>query len=200
MKPLLMIHNICDWCCITKSSIIECKLCPKCAMQITPNNSQIILLPNPLCSKTIGRCCILLKPSVNSFNKYKLGDDLHIGLSNSKGFVFSYTSNGIIIESLWNDSLCIYQFADNEMYDKRMKTFVKKYYSQFSRQYYDKRNWNCYDFVVEFLLDIGVLKRTTHVKEQFVTEYVCKALQRVLRYYNLLNRLSQSKVNYLTLS
>ncbi|EFO16544.1 hypothetical protein LOAG_11960 [Loa loa] len=201
MKPLLMVHNICDWCCITKSLHTRRKLCPKCAMQITDNTSRCILLPSPFISTTTGYCCILLKPSINSFNKYKLGDDLHIGLSNSKGFVFSYTADGIIVESFWHDCLCIYRFSDSETCDKRMKMFVKKYYNQFTRQYYDKRNWNCYDFVVEFLLYIGdILERTIYMKEQFVTEHVCKALQRVLRYYSLLNRLSQCKANYLTLS
>uniref|UniRef100_A0A0R3S409 LRAT domain-containing protein n=1 Tax=Elaeophora elaphi TaxID=1147741 RepID=A0A0R3S409_9BILA len=199
MKPLLMVHNICDWCCITRSQIIGRRLCPKCGMQITGNTTRRIILPSPFLSTTIGYCCIVLKPSLNSFNKYKLGDDLHIGLSTSKGFVLSYTANGIIVESSWDDCLCIYRFSDSEMCEKRMKMFVKKYYSQFSRQHYNKRNWNCYDFVVEFLLDIGILKRTAYVKEQFVTERVCKALQRVLRYYSLLNRLSQCRANYLSL-
>ncbi|KAL3995440.1 hypothetical protein ACH3XW_25825 [Acanthocheilonema viteae] len=199
MKPLLMVHNTCDWCCIAKSPIIGHKLCPKCGMQITDNTSRCIFLPDPFLSKTTRCCCMVLKPSRNSFKIYKPGDDLHIGLSNSNGFVFSYTADGIIVESSWDECLCIYRFSDNEMCDKRMKMFIKKYYSQFSRQYYDRRNWNCYDFVVEFLLDIGILKRTKRVKEQFVTEYVCKALQRVLRYYSLLNRLLQCKSNYLAL-
>ncbi|VDK79046.1 unnamed protein product [Litomosoides sigmodontis] len=168
-------------------------------MQITDNTSRCTVLPNPFLSTNTGYCCIVLKPSTNSFIKYKLGDNLHIGLSNSKGFVFSYTMDGIIVESFWDDCICIYRFDDSEMCDKMMKMFVRRCCSQFSRQHYDKRNWNCYDFVVEFLVDIGVLKRATCAKEQFVAEYVCKALQRVLRYCSLLNRLSQCKANYIAL-
>ncbi|VDK84767.1 unnamed protein product [Onchocerca ochengi] len=200
MKPLILVHNICGWSCITNSLIIRRKFCPKCGMQITANTSRSIFLPSPFISIAPRDCCILLKPSINSFDKYKLGDDLHIGISNSKGFVFSYTTNGIIVESFWHDCLCICHFNDSEMCDKRMKMFIRKYYNRFTRQHYHKRNWNCYDFVVEFLIDIGKLDRTACVKEQFVTEHVCKALQRALRYYTLLNRLSQCKVNYLTLS
>ncbi|KAM3718257.1 MKRN2 opposite strand protein [Dirofilaria immitis] len=200
MKPLIVMHNTCGWYCITKSLIIRRKLCPKCGMLITTNTSRCLFLPSPFISTTDQNCCILLKPAINTFNKYKLGDDLHIGLSNSKGFVFSYTANGIVVESFWNDCLCIYRFNDSKICDKRMKMFIKKYYNRFTRQHYHKRNWNCYDFVVEFLIDMGILGRTTYVKEQFVAEHVCKALQRVLRYNNLLNRLSQSKTNYLTLS
>uniref|UniRef100_A0A915PY88 MKRN2 opposite strand protein-like C-terminal domain-containing protein n=1 Tax=Setaria digitata TaxID=48799 RepID=A0A915PY88_9BILA len=200
MKPLILIHNVCGWCSITKSFIARRKLCPKCGTQITDNTSVCVFLPDPFISPTAGCCSILLKPSVNSFSKYKLGDDLHIGLSNSKGFVFSYTNNGIVVESHWNDCLCIYRFSDSKTCDIRMKMFVKKYHSRFTHKHYDKKNWNCYDFVVEFLLDAGVLQRTSHVKDQFVAEHVCKPLQRVLRYYSLLDRLSRSQANFLTLS
>lgn len=88
-------------------------------------------------------------------------------------------------------------FCINSSFNITNKRFTE---NVISLQHYDETNWNCYDFVLEFLLDFGLLKRTRNVKEIFVTEHVCKALQRVLRYYSLLNKLSHRDANYPTLS
>lgn len=41
---------------------------------------------------------------------YKLGDDLHVGISDSQSVIHSYWTNGITAEeSAWNKSILVYQ-------------------------------------------------------------------------------------------
>ncbi|VDN07304.1 unnamed protein product [Thelazia callipaeda] len=201
---LVLVHSECGWCCVTKMYAPDFQSCPKCGIEIEDTMLLSTFQPNLYVSTALNCCCILLKPSSDTFERYKLGDNLHIGLSNSNGVVFSYTKQGLVAESFWNDCLCIYKFSNNEMYDMRMKTFIKKYRNRFTHKvqydHYDEKNWNCYDFVVEFLLDAGILKWSTQIKDQFVAEYICKALQKILRYYSLLDKLSQGKANCFVLS
>ncbi|VDN26133.1 unnamed protein product [Gongylonema pulchrum] len=94
--------------------------------------------------------------------RYVLGDNLHIGLSNSMGNVFSYTDCGLIVEPFWKHSICAY----------------------------NENIWNCYSFVMDFLQYADLLERNIGAADELISSHVCKALQRMFRYFSLLNCLS----------
>lgn len=52
----------------------------------------------PFINQLNGDCAIVLKPSVGSFRDYVMGNDLHIGFSNSRSHVYSYCHRGVIKE------------------------------------------------------------------------------------------------------
>ncbi|VDK58608.1 unnamed protein product [Anisakis simplex] len=128
-------HEECGWSCITIDDMSRCMKCNKLAHDETnPDAYQqftYVHLPNPFTTNTAR--CILLKPSKGTFYEYNVGDDLHIGISDSESMVHSYWFKGIIIESSsWQDAICIYKFQE---IDESLSEFVSNYSHHFTAEY-----------------------------------------------------------------
>uniref|UniRef100_A0A914REK7 CUB domain-containing protein n=1 Tax=Parascaris equorum TaxID=6256 RepID=A0A914REK7_PAREQ len=161
-------HRRCGWRCVTVEQ--QC-LCGGCRRIISSDEASLMFLPNPFATNTA--CSILLKPSSGGFHRYQIGDDLHIGISDSESVVYSYWKNGIAAESSsWQGaiSVCSFEAVDFD-------------------EGYDATNCNCFDFIIAFMIFIGVIEKNGgSVKDQFVSLFVEAPLQRAIRYCRLVQR------------
>ncbi|VDN29729.1 unnamed protein product [Gongylonema pulchrum] len=111
-------------------------------------------------------------------------------MSNSMGNVFSYTDCGLIVEPFWKHSICVYEFSNKNNFDTQLKAFLRCSHRRFTPQAYNENIWNCYSFVMDFLQYADLLERNIGAADELISSHVCKALQRMFRYFSLLNCLS----------
>uniref|UniRef100_A0A0M3IB74 Permuted papain-like amidase enzyme, YaeF/YiiX, C92 family n=1 Tax=Ascaris lumbricoides TaxID=6252 RepID=A0A0M3IB74_ASCLU len=148
-----------------------------------------MFLPNPFATNTA--CSILLKPSSGGFHRYQIGDDLHIGISDSESVVYSYWKNGIAAESSsWQDAISVYSFEAADFdFDEVLRTFIDHNIQYFPAEGYDANTWNCFDFIIAFMIFVGVIEKGGRsMKDQFVSRFVEAPLQRAVRYCKLVQR------------
>ncbi|CAI2347326.1 unnamed protein product [Caenorhabditis sp. 36 PRJEB53466] len=114
--------------------------------------------PNYLHSRqSITGCAVIIKTSTGNFQKYINGDDLHIGISDSFTVVHSFWNHGVLSESdNWADSIVVcgllpFFFNNSEWFDSSLISFLQLYSSEYNYRNYDDWNWNCFDFVLNFL-------------------------------------------------
>uniref|UniRef100_A0A914D2J4 MKRN2 opposite strand protein-like C-terminal domain-containing protein n=1 Tax=Acrobeloides nanus TaxID=290746 RepID=A0A914D2J4_9BILA len=113
------------------------------------------------------KASIILKPSQGHFENYNFGDDLHIGIE-SNNCVYSFWNNGIEVDSLdqWKYSIIVLPLSIDNI-DSHLSNFISMNNHRFQAVCYLENEWNCFDFVIEFMLFLGYKKRT---KEEFLKE------------------------------
>ncbi|KHN80901.1 hypothetical protein Tcan_05503 [Toxocara canis] len=191
----VLTHTRCGWRCVTTEAICHCKNCDRF---ITNTEMSLVNLPNPFMANAPR--CILLKPSYGGFNEYKVGDDLHIGISNSESMVYSYWKDGIVAEfSGWKNAISIYDFEE-ACFDDTLQRFIDENATHFSREKYTANNWNCFDFVILFLKFADVVDEDRSTKDCFVADFIEAPLQRAIRYCRLVERLKRAQHHQLPLS
>uniref|UniRef100_A0A1I7XU75 CACTA en-spm transposon protein n=1 Tax=Heterorhabditis bacteriophora TaxID=37862 RepID=A0A1I7XU75_HETBA len=117
--------------------------------------------------------------------KYKIGDDLHIGISDSRSVVHSYWTNGISSENAyWDMSIVVHQFTDEDAnwFDNSLFGFLAQYSNNFVPHLYNDIEWNCFDLVMEFLRYVNFRNYT---KVHFVAEFVQESLKTAIKYCKL---------------
>ncbi|KHJ80175.1 hypothetical protein OESDEN_20155 [Oesophagostomum dentatum] len=151
------------------------------------SNWKTELLPCPFVKQQAFDCALVVKPTRGSFLEYKAGDDLHIGISDSKSVVRSFWLNGISAEdSNWDGSLVIYRFiSENGKFDQSLYRFISSCSQKFDGQLYDESNWNCFDFVVEFMRASNF---PNIMKVTFVSHFVQKPLNNAIKYSALVHK------------
>ncbi|KAK6734007.1 hypothetical protein RB195_017651 [Necator americanus] len=144
--------------------------CPTCGMIFDEPHWNCEPLPCPFQQQTSLHCAIVVKPTRGSFLEYKSGEDLHIGISDSRSAVHSFWVNGISSEDTnWDESVVICQFSnDGNKFDRSLSSFVGCCSGKFVAQLYDDRTWNCFDFVIEFMRFTDFQNLT---KEEFVSAF-----------------------------
>ncbi|CAG8860246.1 MKRN2 opposite strand protein-like C-terminal domain-containing protein [Caenorhabditis elegans] len=172
--------------------------CPDCQAKIEKNEKWTISrLPCPLAQSHEDLACgIVIKPSNGHFKSYKLGDDLHIGISNSQGLIYSFWTKGIEIDtSKWENSLKIldfraFFFENLNLLDNSMDFFVEiqRKMKKFDKSKYMENDWNCFDFVMEYMKFTNY--RNYRSKIDFLEEFVTKKLENVVKYCMLFEKLS----------
>ncbi|VDM60650.1 unnamed protein product [Angiostrongylus costaricensis] len=132
-------------------------------------------LPCPFVGRDDLPCSIVIRPSLGTFLQYKVGDDLHIGISGAHSMVHSYWLSGICSDNTtWDNSVIVCRF------DMETHEFV----SSISTCFYNDSEWNCFDFVMEFLRFINFRNYT---KTDFVVEFMHNTLSTVVKYSRLDN-------------
>uniref|UniRef100_A0A0N5AKX5 LRAT domain-containing protein n=1 Tax=Syphacia muris TaxID=451379 RepID=A0A0N5AKX5_9BILA len=201
-------HSKCDYRAIIYCSFISSlEKCPKCQQIQQPNSSSdaeksectiqtpltINLLPNPFISDT--SCSVVLKPTKGTFKEFKTGDDLHIGIANSFGIVYSYWNNGITAETAaWSNAVSVCKL-NQETTDKLLEEFIQQNWNKFSSQRYKSSTWNCFDFVSSFC-EYAVSDFKNSAKSKLTVNHVQPMLQTVMRYCLLLKRVEANKGFY----
>ncbi|KAK6046643.1 hypothetical protein COOONC_15851 [Cooperia oncophora] len=139
-------------------------------------------------------CAVVIKPTRGDFHSYRMGDDLHIGISNSMSVVHSYWMNGISSECTgWDKSIAVCRFGDDEdRFDVMLSSFLRENADSFDGKFYDDRRWNCFDFVLEFLRFINFRRYT---KIDFAAEFVQDSLKSAVKYNMLVQRVEEHLLN-----
>ncbi|KAK6030987.1 hypothetical protein OSTOST_02865, partial [Ostertagia ostertagi] len=147
-------------------------------------------VPAPFVAQSSLGCAVVLKPTRGDFLHYNMGDDLHIGISNSVSVVHSYWVNGISSECVgWDKSIVVCRFSDDEdRFDFLLSSFLRETANNFEQEFYDDARWNCFDFVMEFLRFINFRRYT---KIDFVSEFVQGALNSAIKYNTLVHRVQE---------
>ncbi|CAB3411055.1 unnamed protein product [Caenorhabditis bovis] len=107
--------------------------CPDCNAAYTEeptwtNNP----VPCPFIEQVNARCALVIKPTHGFFQSYKIGDDLHIGISDSRSVIHSYWTNGIVAQDTsWDKSILVYDFLpffqnNAEWFDSTLTNFIQQ--------------------------------------------------------------------------
>uniref|UniRef100_A0A1I7TG98 C-CAP/cofactor C-like domain-containing protein n=1 Tax=Caenorhabditis tropicalis TaxID=1561998 RepID=A0A1I7TG98_9PELO len=108
--------------------------CPTCQTTFDSTNPKwtVNRLTCPIVETQLETACfIVIKPTNGSFRNFKIGDDLHIGISNSQGVVYSFWTKGVEIEaSTWQNSVPLldlrpFFFGNLENIDNCIEFFVE---------------------------------------------------------------------------
>ncbi|CAI4232060.1 unnamed protein product [Auanema sp. JU1783] len=184
-------HVGCSTRMLVMSPASEDLKCPDCQKQIDPFNWTNSPLPCPFVEQVNARCAIVIKPTNGYFQSYKIGDDLHIGISDSHSVIHSFWTNGITAAaSSWDKSILVYQFANNEnnWFDSSLYNFINEHCPKFLAQMYNDIEWNCFDFVTEYLRYINFRNYT---KVHFVAEFIQDTLKNSMKYCTLVNKVME---------
>ncbi|CAD6198405.1 unnamed protein product [Caenorhabditis auriculariae] len=150
-------------------------------------------LPCPFIEQVNARCAIVIKPTQGYFQSYKIGDDLHIGISDSQSLVHSYWTNGVTAQgSSWDKSIVVFDFlrffANEHLLDNALFKFINESANHFHGQNYNSLDWNCFDFVTEFLRNINF---RNYSKVHFVCEFIQDSLKNAIKYCSLVSKVQE---------
>ncbi|KAJ1354430.1 hypothetical protein KIN20_011363 [Parelaphostrongylus tenuis] len=147
-------------------------------------------LPCPFVATGDFACAIIVKPSQGTFLQYRIGDDLHIGISDGSSIVYSYWLNGIRSEETgWDNAAIVCRFTtEKQRFQQALVSFVNRNSNRFLAEFYDESEWNCFDFVLEFLRFIGFRR---YSKTDFVSEFVDSTLKIVVNYCMLVRKVQE---------
>uniref|UniRef100_A0A7I4Y8T4 Permuted papain-like amidase enzyme, YaeF/YiiX, C92 family n=1 Tax=Haemonchus contortus TaxID=6289 RepID=A0A7I4Y8T4_HAECO len=161
--------------------------CPRCHVGFKYSGWESESVPSPFVDQSSLGCAIIIKPTRGDFLSYGVGDDLHIGISNSMSVVHSYWMNGISSECAgWDKSIVVCRFDDYEdRFDVLLSSFLRENAESFEGEFYDDSRWNCFDFAMEFLRFINFRRYT---KIDFVSEFVQSSLNSAVKYNMLVRR------------
>ncbi|KAK2145735.1 hypothetical protein LSH36_660g02000 [Paralvinella palmiformis] len=174
--------------------------CPACSADLSKTSLQIppFRLPSPFQDSLESPYSIVIKPTNGSFIRdYSNDEDLHVGVTDSQGIVYDYSTVGISKhESGWNQVLAIL-IASKENYriasvwDLKLQEFCA--YGKWQRKKYDEEINNCYTFGLEFLQLVqqhGVLgELPIENKSVFVKEMILPLTKKAAKYILLYRRL-----------
>ncbi|XP_059480634.1 MKRN2 opposite strand protein [Neocloeon triangulifer] len=129
----------------------ECELVLSSDIEITP-----VRIPFPFSRASQHPCSLVLRPTNGDFlRSYSNNADLHIGVTNSKGQIFSYDEDGLKREPSedWNECLSIQCFETftliEDIWDGVLEMLLKS--DDWTSKRYHEDTHNCYTFILHFL-------------------------------------------------
>ncbi|EGT52802.1 hypothetical protein CAEBREN_11583 [Caenorhabditis brenneri] len=197
MKIIVIYHDGCPTSILGVDPPSSTKKCPTCEAKIDFKDQKwsIKPLPSPISEtqkETAG--CIVVKPSHGNIQSYSFGKDLHIGISDSNGQVYSFWTKGVETQkTTWGNSVVLidlrpYFFGNLKNLDNCIEFFIEtqKMSLRFHKSKYRETTWNCFDFVLEFLKFINF---RNYKAVDFSEEFTTKKMQGVVKYITLYNKL-----------
>ncbi|XP_071804504.1 MKRN2 opposite strand protein-like [Asterias amurensis] len=158
----------------------HCPMCGKCVDQSSVT-SPVARYPSPFLSAHGVPYSLVIKPTVSDFLiSYGPGQNLHTGLTTSKGSVYSFDESGVHLESTgWHQCLTVplVEEYDEEMkngWDGRLAEAAVE--PQWCRERYQDDGHNCFDFVISFLNFIGCNPIQPECNQPITRENFCRDL------------------------
>ncbi|GMT13833.1 hypothetical protein PFISCL1PPCAC_5130, partial [Pristionchus fissidentatus] len=147
---------------LTVSPLIDgSTTCPSCCASLVTSGTTVNQLPTPF--EDHRSSSILVKPSVGSWKTFEFDDDLHIGVSDSRGAVYSFWTEGVVKESSsWEESVPV---SSLDLPDSRLESFIELESSNFRPGTYDETRWNCFHFILRLLHSIDRSKELTKMAD-----------------------------------
>ncbi|GIX96731.1 MKRN2 opposite strand protein [Caerostris darwini] len=159
-------------------------------------------IPYPFRDATKEFNCIVIKPTHGDFlNNYKNSSDLHIGVTDSAGYIYEYDVNGITKSK----TQAWYQCLPIKVMDK-MNSPLKIYWDEILHNVFDQNFWtierydseehNCYSFVLAFLrsLHLQELDPYLYNKTIFCQQFVSPQARIAAKYISLYRQLKVQNV------
>jgi len=170
--------------------------CPSCHDPLSTNSSLMpVRVPYPFVRASQNTCAVIIKPTHGNFlHGYNLSDDLHIGVTSSKGTVYEYDRNGLHSDQTesWNQCLVVHQTVGEEwelQWDEVLQQITEK--DCWTSHRYNEEVFNCYTFVLCFLkcLKNGLLSEAASSKTLFCELFVSPRVAASFKYINLYRQL-----------
>lgn len=167
-------------------SIIYCfqlpQLCPICKNVVSFTCDTPFRLPYPFVKAHQHPLSIVLKSTKGTFlEHYSCNEDLHIGITDCKGKVYEYDSDGLkkTDGEEWLQSIVVYEKSEDWSYDwsEALRSVASD--PKWRSENYDEQTLNCFSFVTEFLTNLNCVETN---KEQFCEEFVHKKIVSVKKY------------------
>lgn len=167
--------------------------CPVCNAEL--NNCSLIIppfrVPSTFVSRQSAVCKILLRPTDGNFLRdYRNGDNLHIGINNSKGVVFNYDERGLMMDREgWSQCVAVNVVPNGrhevfaQDWDKELEASTRT--GLWSAARYEHESNNCYDYVLDVLNKLFPKHERFSNKKTFCRVYVIPATTRAAQYITL---------------
>ncbi|XP_053676948.1 MKRN2 opposite strand protein isoform X2 [Anopheles nili] len=196
-RDLICIHH-CGKKIFTLDQLFNCPLCNKAlgvGWDDTPLN-----LPSPFIRAVQNPCSIVLRPSGGDFlSSFQNNDDLHIGITSSKGAIVEYDIYGILktppkadpSTDKWNQCLLIAQVSEPwfDWWDEVLEQISTD--EKWRKETYDENSHNCYSFVLSFLNAVGYSELSTHCHDRFSfsEKFIVVKTQNAAKYISIYRKL-----------
>ncbi|KAF6214230.1 hypothetical protein GE061_008969 [Apolygus lucorum] len=148
-------------------------------------------VPYPFVRPDQHSCSVVIKSTDGTFLRdFEDKDDLHIGVTSSKGVLYEYDQRGLTIgpaNPSWDQSLVVFKETSQHRFlswDDALKTVAE--HSTWTPSRYCEINFNCYDFVVAFLQNLGGhCDDAISTKAKFIEQCVSPAIAKAFKYIKL---------------
>jgi len=173
--------------------------CPLCGERIEEETSSLLSgprqVPCPFVSSSDAPCSVLIRPTRGDFlHFYSNSADLHIGVTDSRGQVFEYDSQGVKKSrgrKRWDQCLAIPISPPNpddrwvQHWDYTLA--ITAGMDTWSASDYQEDGINCYSFVLTFLkmLHVSQLKPSLSSKQQFCSDFMVSRTVVAAKYISL---------------
>lgn len=178
------------------------EICKFCHCSLLKSELEILpfRVPYPFKRSSVEYNTIVIKPTFGDFlNNYENSSDLHIGVTDSEGFVIEYDLNGLKRSKAhsWEQCLSIKilqpmtsslkNYWDNILYKNVSKCC-------WTKERYDAESYNCYSFVLSFLQSLHLKELEPYVCDKviFCQHYVCPQARVAAKYISIFRQLQQN--------
>lgn len=159
-------------------------------------------VPYPFCRAVNKPNAVVIKPTCGDFlHNYQNSSDLHIGVTDSKGRVYEYDVDGIIVSNgkEWNECLSVQVCKKTdavwrEYWDYTLNIVYQQ--DEWTAKKYNTADHNCYSFVLVFLrtLQLPELKPCLVDKTQFCKDFVVPHTRVAGKYISLYRQLQKDGI------
>jgi len=176
-------------------------ICKFCNADLLTNELRIppFKIPYPFKTSSNEPNTLVIKPTLGDFlNNYENSSDLHIGVTDSEGFVIEYDINGLRRSKAhnWNQCLpikilnCVTPSLRSYWDEILYKIFKKECWIP---ERYDAESHNCYSFVLSFLrsLELTELQPYLSNKVIFCKHFVTPQARVAAKYISLYRQLKK---------
>ncbi|KAK9301712.1 hypothetical protein QLX08_006011 [Tetragonisca angustula] len=184
--------------CCSKS--IFCKtvpeVCPICQLCITDYMIVPFLIPFPYTNATCEPNSIIVRPASGNFlTNYHITNDLHIGITNTNGFVFEYDREGLILNdcSKWTNCIAINIIPSSweDHWNETLKVMLTD--SKWKSENYNETSMNCFNFVIEFINNLKYMSLNFMNKEAMCEMLILPKIKDALTYNLLFTKLKTNE-------
>ena len=153
-------------------------------------------IASPFSHSTDAANSFVICPAEGSYSDCELSlDDLHVGITDSKGIVYHYNDNGINIDDHgWTEVISVrFPSADvqPQHWDSILLELAKQ--SKWTAEQYNEATNNCFTFALNFLARAGVIKTQPQLMTatEFCHQYVMQVLDKASNYIKLVKTISK---------
>ena len=171
--------------------------CPLCGASLpSPMRVPPFRITSPFSHSTDAANAFVVCPAEGSYSDCELSlDDLHVGITDSKGIVYHYNDNGINIDDHgWTEVISVrFPSADvqPQHWDSILLELAKQ--SKWTAEQYNEATNNCFTFALNFLARAGVIKTQPQLMTatEFCHQYVMQVLDKASNYIKLVKTISK---------
>ncbi|XP_006740301.1 MKRN2 opposite strand protein [Leptonychotes weddellii] len=150
-----------------------------------------VSISNPFTNGHQEKCSFLLRPTQGTFlREYDGRSDLHVGITNTNGVVYNYTTHGVQRdEAGWEQSVSIPllqpgMFGLMDQWDKYLDDFSAT--GAWLPQRYEEDRHNCYSYTFTFINCILTTEGKEQLgKDEFIEKYVVPRTRKASKYITL---------------